>query len=77
MLIPILRGSIEERVGRILVPRAAKAVDALSREEGDEPLAAQLHGLAVELGSDEEASALIRVCEDILAERAGKKKRAA
>ena len=71
VLVPVLRHSIEERVAHILLPRAARAVEALSRGVGDEPLAVQLHALAAELGSDEEASTLIQVCEQILAEHAG------
>ncbi|MQA76244.1 MAG: hypothetical protein GEU88_18255, partial [Solirubrobacterales bacterium] len=71
VLVPVLRHSIEERVARILLPRAAKAVEALARDSEPEALATQLHGLAAELSAGEDASTLIEVCERILAARGG------
>ncbi|MQA73756.1 MAG: hypothetical protein GEU88_05325 [Solirubrobacterales bacterium] len=75
VLVPVLRHSIEERVAHLLLPRAAKAVEALARDDERDPLAGQLHGLAAELAADG-ASTLIEICERILAERANGRRRA-
>jgi superfamily II DNA or RNA helicase len=79
VLVPLLRRSIEMRVATILLPRAAKSIEALSREGELEPMAVQLEDVAgqlqAELGDREEASARLRVCQMIFAEHASKAKR--
>ena len=72
MLVPVLRGLVDEKVAQHLLPRAHLAHSALDAARGqavsESEVARQLGAVAGELARDREASLRLRIAAQIYAE---------